>query len=157
MNDPNQFSQIILKLSSADLKSDINLKPEDWRVLTMVNGVRSLGEIAQSLGMDPTQVMNIANSALQAHILELAPGSLPLPGATVEAAFFDEIANELAHAMGPLAAVIIEDEIAALGENRETFPRDRLADLVERVSAAIKDNERRLKFQRVMLEAIRHS
>ena len=155
MDDSSQFSQVIFKLSSGELKSEISLTPEVWRVLTLVNGVRSLGEIAQNLGMDPTQVLNIANSALQAHILELAPGSVSLPSPMVDGAFLDELSRELARAMGPLATVIVEDEIAALGEKREAFPRDRLADLIERVSEAIKDSTKRLNFQRLMLDVIR--
>jgi hypothetical protein len=42
-----------------------------------------------------------------------------------------------------------------LGEKSDNFPRDRLAELIEHVSASIKDNNRRLNFQRVMLEAMR--
>jgi hypothetical protein len=155
MDDSSQFSHVIFKLSSSDLKSEINLKPEAWRVLTLVNGVRPLSEIAQNLGMDPTTVMSIANSAYEAHILEIAPGSVSLPSPMVDVAFLDELSRELARAMGPLAVVIVEDEIAALGEKREAFPRDRLADLIERVSEAIKDGNKRLNFQRLMLDVIR--
>ena len=122
-----------------------------------MNGVRSIAEIGQNLGMDAAATFSIADSLLQAHILEVAPGSVPAPSPSVGNAFFDEISRELARAMGPLASIIIEDEIAALDEKRESFPRDRLADLVEHVSAAIKDNNRRLNFQRAMLEAIRKS
>jgi hypothetical protein len=157
MDAPNQSAQVVFKLSSSELKSEINLKPEAWRVLTQVNGVRSITEIAQNLGMDVAATIGIADSLFQAHILETAPGSVSLPSPSVGSAFFDEISRELARAMGPLASIIIEDEIAALGEKRESFPRDRLADLVEHVSTAIKDNNRRLNFQRVMLEAIRKS
>ncbi len=157
MDAPNQSAQVIFRLSSSELNGEVNLKPDAWRVLTQVNGVRSLAEIAQNLGMHEATVIGIADTLFKARILEAAPGSAPPPSPSVNSAFFDEIARELARAMGPLASIIVEDEIAALGEKRESFPRDRLADLVERVSAAIKDDHRRLNFQRVMLEAIRKS
>lgn len=155
MGTPSQQSQVVFKLSNNEIKNEISLKPEAWRVLTQANGVRSVAEIAQNLGMDADATFKIADSLLQAHILEVAPGSVPAPSPTVGKAFFEEIAHELTLAMGPLAGFIIEDEISALGETSESFPRDRLADLVEHVSAAVKDNDRRINFQRVMLEAIR--
>jgi hypothetical protein len=107
--------------------------------------------------MAPEIVKVIFDSLAQARILELVPGGMPEPKAMVAAVFFDKIEDALARAMGPLAMVIIEDEIVALGEDRKAFPRDRLADLVERVSISIKDDSRRLQFQRVMLEAMRKS
>jgi len=155
MGSTTNLAHVIFKMSAGDLTGEINLKPEAWRVLTQINGVRSLAEIAKNLGMDEATVINIADSLFKARILEVAPGSAPPPSATVDGAFFDGLTKELARMMGPLASIIVEDEIAAMGESRDTFPRDKLADLVERVSEAIKDNTKRIHFQRLMLEAIR--
>lgn len=149
------LSQVVFKMSSGELAGEINLKPEAWRILSQVNGVRSVAEIARGIGMDEATTISIADSLFKAHILEVAPGSAAPPSATVDGVFFDQVTRELAKAMGPLASFIIEDEVAALGETRDAFPRERLADLVERVSEAIKDNTKRLNFQRLMLEAIR--
>jgi predicted transcriptional regulator len=155
MGSTTNLSQVIFKLSSGDIAGEINLKPEAWRVLAQINGVRTLAEIAQNLGMDEATVINIADALFKARILDVAPGSAPPPSATVDGTFFDGLTKELARMVGPLASIIVEDEIAALGENRDDFPRDKLADLVERVSEAIKDNTKRVAFQRLMLEAIR--
>jgi len=155
MGSISNLSQVIFKMSSGDLASEINLKPEAWRILTQVNGGRTLAEIAKNVGMDEATAVNLADTLFKAHILEVAPGSVQPASESVDAKFFNNITRELAKAMGPLASVIVEDEIAALGEALENFPRDRLADLVERVSESIKDNTKRLNFQRLMLEAIR--
>lgn len=149
------LSQVIFKMSSGDLASEISLKPEAWRMLTQINGSRSVAEIAKNIGLDEATAINIADSLFRAHVLEVAPGSVTPPSETVDAKFFNSITLELARAMGPLASMIVEDEIAALGETMDAFPRDRLADLVERVSEVIKDNTRRVNFQRLMLDAIR--
>ena len=51
--------------------------------------------------------------------------------------------------------MIIDDEIAALGETRESFPRHKVAELVERVSADIGDENKRLRFQQIMLDMLK--
>lgn len=151
----NPLSNVVFRLSTSELAGEINLKPEAWRILSQVDGVRTLSEIAQRIGMDLTTAQQIAESLLQVRILEIAAGTLPPVRATVDTAFFKQLSLELARAVGPLAPVILEDTIAALGEKQESFPRERLADLIERVSEEIRDPARRLRFQQVMLEAIR--
>ena len=77
------------------------------------------------------------------------------PRPTVNGAFIEQITTELARAIGPLAALTLEDEIAALDEIQESFPRERIPELIERLGQAIQDDARRLRFQQVMLAAIR--
>ena len=149
------LSQVIFKMSTGDLANEVNLKPEAWRILTQINGTRTVSDIAKNIGMDEATAINVADSLFKAHILEVAPGSVRPSSESVDTAFFNSVTKELARAMGPLASIIVEDEINALGESMENFPRDRLADLIESVSEAIKDNNKRINFQRVMLEAIR--
>lgn len=149
------MDSVIYRLSSSAPPGEVNLKPEAWRVLAQVNGVRSLAEIAQAIGLDESGVSRIAVTLYEAGVLEVAAGAVAPPRATIDGAFFDEVAHELARAMGPLAEVVLDNEIDRLGENRTLFPRDRIADLVEGVSEAIPNEAKRVNFQRVMLEAIR--
>ncbi|MCX7838773.1 MAG: hypothetical protein N2559_04880 [Anaerolineae bacterium] len=149
------LSNVVFRLSTSELTGEINLKPEAWRILSQVDGARTLSEIAQRIGMDMATAQRVAESLLQARILEVAAGTLAPVRATVDATFFNQLSIELARAVGPLAPVILEDAVAALGEKQESFPRERLADLIERVSEEIRDPARRLRFQQVMLEAIR--
>lgn len=74
---------------------------------------------------------------------------------TVDGNFFAQMEHELTKVMGPVATLIIDDEVAALGAAKDVFPRDRLAELVEKVSSEITDEAKRDSFQQTMLEAIR--
>jgi predicted regulator of Ras-like GTPase activity (Roadblock/LC7/MglB family) len=76
------------------------------------------------------------------------------PELTVDGTFFTQMEHELTRVMGPVAPLIINDEVAALGADKGAFPRDRMAELVEKVSSEIADEGKRAKFQRAMLEAI---
>ena len=85
-----------------------------------------------------------------------APGRPKVtPELTVDGTFFAQIEHELTKVMGPFAAVIIDDEVTALGAARDSFPRNRVAELVEKVSSEIADEGKRADFQQTMLEAIK--
>jgi hypothetical protein len=149
------LSRVIFKLSSRDLSSEVTLTPATWRVLAQFDGVRSVAEIAKGLGTDESEVAKLADGFLRSGMLQVAPGSVAPPNAAVNGAFLDQITNELARAIGPLAALTLEDELAALGETRERFPVGRIPELIEQLSRAIRDEVRRHRFQTVMGEAIR--
>ncbi len=155
MADTAFLSNVVFRMSSGELAGEIRLKPEAWRILTQVNGLRSIGDIAKSIEMDEVTATNIADSLQKAGILEVVAGSGPALRATVNGTFFERLGQELAWAMGPLAEIIINEEMNALGESRDEFPRERIAELVERVSEAVGDENDRIKFQRIMLDLIR--
>ena len=85
-----------------------------------------------------------------------APGQAKVPADLfVNGTFFAQMEHELAKVMGPVATLIIDDEVAALGAGKDSFPRDRVAELVEKVSSEITDEGKRAGFQQTMLETIR--
>lgn len=73
------------------------------------------------------------------------------------ARFFDELARELARMMGPAASFFIEDELNELKETREAFPKTRAAELIERLSLAIRDETKRAQFIQTISETIQRS
>ncbi len=146
---------VIYRLSTTAPPGEVSLKPESWRILAHVNGERSIAEIAQTIGMDEAAAAQVALSLYQAGVLEISQGTVAPPRATVDGSFFNEVTQQLAAAVGPLAEIVIDEEIENLGESRKEFPRERIPDLVERVSQAILNDAKRIKFQQVMLEAIR--
>jgi hypothetical protein len=149
------LSRTIFRLSTRDLSGEVTLTPAVWRVLVQCDGQRSVADIARGLGLDEPLVAQMAETLFRSGVLQVASGSGAPARAIVGGAFFDRLTTELARAVGPLAALTLEDEILALSEMRDGFPRDRVPELVERLSLTIQDDARRLKFQQVMLEAIR--
>jgi hypothetical protein len=57
----------------------------------------------------------------------------------VPAALFDAMARELTSILGPLAPAIIHYDVVALSESVESFPRRRLAQLLDTVTSEIAD------------------
>ncbi len=155
MAQATDLSKVVFKFSSHELNQEIHLKPETWRVLAQINGVHSVSQIAEGIGMDEATAIRILDDLRGAGMLEVAPGSVAPPRATVNGRFFDQIGTELTWSMGPIAEIIISEGIQALGEKRDAFPRDQIAKLVEYVGEAIKDENEHIRFQKIMLEAIR--
>lgn len=155
MVNSQNLAQVVFKLSSRELAGEINLKPEAWRMLAQFNGSRTVAEIAQALGIDAVTATRSAEQLFQAGLLETATNSDDITQNTVDSKFFTWVTQELARVMGPMASFIVEDAVAALDEKFDQFPRDRIAELVEAISAEIRDDAKRLRFQQIMLDAIR--
>ncbi|MGH7826652.1 MAG: GumC family protein [Candidatus Binatia bacterium] len=68
--------------------------------------------------------------------------------------FLDDMVLKLGEAVGPMAPLIVRDQIAFLGESRESFPKDRLNELLERVGKEILDDKLRFLFQRSMQDNV---
>jgi type II secretory pathway predicted ATPase ExeA len=77
------------------------------------------------------------------------------PTAFVPASFLDVLVTALMEAMGPMAKIVLRDQIKALGESSERFPHAKVEMLIDSVSREILDEGMRGQFQRQMLEQIR--
>ncbi len=56
------------------------------------------------------------------------------------------IEHELARAIGPVAMIVVDEAIAALGSTRERYPRRSLEALIDRLGREIKDEGKRKAF-----------
>ena len=133
------------------------LNAELWQMLRRFNGVRPLREIAQDLNLEEGTVTRSVNVLITTGLLEGADGASPSSSASTSASGnirLDGLTAELAKVLGPLAALIIDDEISALGEARETFPRRRIEELIDRVSQAVQDQAKRARFQQAVRDAM---
>ena len=73
---------------------------------------------------------------------------------TVASQFFDFMARAATEGIGPMAKLIIDDQIADLSESRDSFPQKRLAELIERVSYEIFNDTMRARFLDKMAQAV---
>lgn len=69
--------------------------------------------------------------------------------------FLDALVAALTDAMGPMAKIVLRDQIKTLGESTERFPNTKVEMLLESVSREILDDGMRGRFRQQMLEQIR--
>ena len=148
-------TEIVFSLSPSGSTNTVSLKPQEWQVLAQVDGKRSVLEIAELIGMTEFEAARVVYSLVTAGLLreEVSPkmDRQDLMGDD----FFERLTEEYTEVMGPLAPVIIDDEIGMLGETRKTFPRSKAAELVERISNEIQNEKDRTSFQQTMLEILK--
>ncbi len=84
----------------------------------------------------------------------VAPPVSAIKERTVASQFFDFMARAATEGMGPMAKLIIDDQIADLGESRDSFPQRKLDELIERVSREIFNDTMRARFLDKMEQAV---
>jgi general secretion pathway protein A len=87
-------------------------------------------------------------------VLKQPPKRL-FPTASVPPTFLDALAGVLTEAMGPMAKIVVRDQIKILGESYERFPHTKVEMLLESVSREILDEGMRKQFRQRMVERIR--
>ena len=64
--------------------------------------------------------------------------------------YFDHMVLRLCEAVGPMAPMIVDDQIRSLGESRQAFPKHRLIELLDRVCQEILSESMETDFRRSM-------
>ena len=83
--------------------------------------------------------------------MRTAPKSIPST-VFVPPSFLNALAVALTNAMGPMAKIVLRDQIKTLGESFECFPHAKLDILLESVARKILDERMRAQFRRQMFE-----
>jgi general secretion pathway protein A len=64
--------------------------------------------------------------------------------------FFQSMIRTLRENLGPMAAIILDDHIAAMGESKEAFPKRRIGQLVDEISLEILNESMKGRFQQLI-------
>ena len=141
----------IIREVADDLGLTCGLKPVIPLPERTVNGVGSIstdvtkGARVQPATYRPSPRLSVVND------LSSAPTSM----AVVNDRFFDAMGLALTEAMGPMARVVMRDQIRLLGESAGKFPTGKLGTLLDSVSREILDDAMKAQFRQVMSEKIR--
>lgn len=145
------ISRLVLKRTvRADL-GEVSLDSEMLQVLMELDGTKNLGQVARSLNVNMKHLRSVLNKLHKLHLVEVAKDAMPTLGRD----FFNVLSNELSRAMGPIADVVIEDEINDMGEDPSKFPAHRAAELVDQLARQIIREERKVAFQQSMVKKLR--
>ena len=150
-------TDIVFSLSPTRPPGSVALQPDEWQVLAHVDGFQTVGGIMAQLGWEQIGVAKVLYGLATAGLIEVGEKAKAAPENGAASRFLDRLDEEFITVLGPLGPEIVNEEIAVLGENREAFPRSRMAELVERVGAQIEDDARRSRFQEMMVDVLRGS
>jgi hypothetical protein len=146
---------LVFKLSSKRAPDEVQLKHDVWSVLSQIDGKKTVGNIANELKIGEYNAARILYKLFSSGLIEVATGPQRKAKKTVDTGFFAFVEKELAAIVGPVASVIVEDDISEMGEERGAFPADKVSLLVEKLSGEIADETQRIAFQKSVLGALR--
>ena len=145
-------ADVVFRIPIDSTGEDRHIPGDQWRILILSNGTRSVGEVAGMLGWDVFKVSKAICQMVEAGLLEKAGEATPSPRETVNGDFIPTIETELKKALGPVAQFIVDDKIAEFGESRSAFPRDRVQAFVKAIDEEISDDAKRDAFELGILE-----
>jgi hypothetical protein len=142
----------VFRISVQSHSEDKNIKGDEWNVLAMTNGSRTVLEVAKALGWDEFKTSKVMFQLIETGLLEKGEDRGAPSKKFLERSFFQRVENELKKVIGPVAPFIIDDHLAELGGARDSFPQDQALPLVEALSEDIPNDQKKKEFKRTVME-----
>jgi len=125
-----------------------------WRVLSKIDGARSVQEIAEILRVPYAYTAKVIFNLHKAGLVEILASSSQSASDFVPPALFNRLVSILTDIIGPMAPLVLRDQIQALGELQDSFPESKLDELIGSISKEISDGQLRNKLEQSMLQEI---
>ena len=142
----------VFRLSLQKNGENIHISADQWNVLALSNGVRNVSEVARALNLDEFKVIKAIYLLVQAGLMEQVGEQKPIKKKLVRENFFSVIENELRKVMGAVSPFVVDDKLVEFGENKDSFPQDKLLSFVEALGEEIPQDNKRKEFKRAVLE-----
>lgn len=125
-----------------------------WRVLTKLDGVRTVQEIADLLRIPFAYAAKVLYSLHKGGLIEAVAPTPKKPSELVPAALLTRVTNILVDVIGPMAPLVLRDQIEALGESPESLPENRLDELIALIGREIPDPKLKTRFENSTFQEI---
>jgi uncharacterized protein DUF4388 len=125
-----------------------------WRVLSKLDGIRTVQEIAEMLRIPFAYIAKVIYSLCQGGLVEPAAAFTKPVTDIVPPALLSRVASILTEVIGPMAPLVLRDQIEAMGESPDTLPEAKLDELVSLIGHEISDGKLKNKFEESMFQEI---
>ena len=145
------ISSMIFKRTVRSDLGDFSLDRQTLNIYMQLNGSDTLGKLAEEMGNSLGSMRVVISNLLKLNLIEAVQKDIVI----LDGDFFRYLVNQLSLATGPIAGILIEDEVHDLGFELDRFPGSRAGELVNRLAAEIRREEKRSIFIANMAEKIR--
>lgn len=145
------ISSMIFKQMVTGGMGDITLDSGLLNVFMELDGKKNLGMVAQKTGLNMGEIRNAISKLLKMKLVESSTENVLV----VDGEFFNFLNAQLSLAVGPIAEVLIEDEIVNMGHGIANFPASKAAELVEMIAMIIEHEEKRSVFKVSMVNKLK--
>lgn len=144
------ISPLIFRQIVGENLKDVSL---DGRLLSLflaLDGERSLGTLAQTIGLSPEDLRTTVTRLLELQLIE----PLDKEFTYLDPEFLSYLTLQYAKAIGPIARILIEEELLAAGHHPNRIPKPQAVILVETLAREIQRKEKKDRFRRDMVRKI---
>ena len=145
------ISTMVFKLLLREDRGDFSLDQKMLTVFMELDGQKNLGTVAQKAGLNMGTMREVISKLLQLKLIAKVEEKILY----LDNNFIEYLFGQFSLAVGPIAPVLIEDEIQDLGFAVTQFPTQRVAELLDRLSREIRRVEKKAAFKRNMINKIR--
>ena len=145
------ISFMIFRRAITNGLGDFSLDRQTLNIYMQLNGAETLGQLAEKTGQNLGTLRVVISKLLALGLIEEVQRDVVL----LDGDFFRFLIHQLSLAVGPIASVLIEDEIQRLGYEVDQFPDYRARDLVSKLAAEIRREEKKSVFINHMMIKIR--
>ena len=142
----------------ADLAEDhtgpVTVPNVGWRVLSKLDGTRTVQEVAELLRIPFAYTAKVIYNLHKSGLVELAAPATRPAAELVPTALLDRVTGILTEVIGPMAPLVLRDQIQALGESRNSLPEAKLDELIMLIGREIGDGKLKNKFEESMFQEI---
>lgn len=144
----------IIREVAENLGITTNVEARVRSIRQVVNNTKGTGSVQAFDTASLEELSGITRSETKRAAVK--PMSKSFPSTTlVPISFLNGLVGALTDAMGPMAKIVLRDQIKALGESFERFPQAKVEMLLESVSREILDEGMRAQFRHRMAAEIR--
>lgn len=145
------LSKIILRQSDYDNGREFSMDRDMLRIFAGIDGKRSLADLSLMAGLSTQLTVEVVRRLLEAGVVEIVEEFEKNSGSV----FLNFLEKHLALAIGPIASLVLEDEVEAMKESWKAFPMGRAPELVNLLARQIPREEKRFAFQQVMIQFLK--
>ena len=143
-------SNLVFRLTLQKNGEDKNISADQWNVLALSNGLRTISEIVKTLNWDEYKTLRTVYQLVRMGLLEQGEAPRLVKKRSVGENFFITVENELKRVMGPVAPFLIEDILIEFGETKDTLSQDQALPFIEAVGEEIPHAQKAKEFLKVM-------
>lgn len=145
---------MVFKLAPTGVGTEISLSSLEWGVITQIDGVKTVKEIAGNLALTLDETFQIISS-LRKKGLIFFDHQVDVKVEYVNEAVLKKVTDKLMRYIGPVAQYLITDVLTELNLTPDKLPKERLPEFIELLSDEISDENKKINFQREMLSLIK--
>jgi hypothetical protein len=142
----------------ADLAEDhtgpVTVPNVGWRVLSKLDGARTVQEVAELLRIPFAYTAKVIYNLHKSGLVELAAPVARAAADLVPAALLERVTGILTEVIGPMAPLVLRDQVEALGASLDSLPEAKLDDLIMLIGREIGDGRLKNKFEESMFQEI---